>query len=429
MKKKYQKYFIATMAATVAASGVATLAPSTTSANTSFSDVPTNYNFYKEVTNLAERGIIKGFEDGTFRPGDYVTRGQAAKIIAGALDLDTKNVKNPGFKDIPTSHQYYGAIAALANAGIISGYEDNTYRPGEPVQRNHMAKILAGAFELKPSTNSLPFTDVRSDYKNYISALYENGVTTGKTATTFDGSSNVTRGQLAAFVIRAEKIKPSDQPEQQDQQLTLTIESVSNNTIQTSEGELKVASSLTSIFHSKNAAALKGAKVTAVVSNGVVTEVSSLTFNASGAKGKAIVFDGSNTTIQGAVTVNADFVALNNMTVTGNVTLTDKAVTNFSAEGLTANGELIIEEGAADQVASINGFVAAETTKGPKIDLKKSKFKSVHAKRNNVSLSSDTKFSEVRVSAKASTLEINADAEKITINTTVNLGSIIFVGV
>ena len=91
-----------------------------------------------------------------------------------------------------------------------------------------MAIILTGAFELKPSTNSLPFTDVRSDYKNYISALYENGVTTGKTATTFDGSSNVTRGQLAAFVIRAENVKPSDQPEQQDQQLTLTIESVSN---------------------------------------------------------------------------------------------------------------------------------------------------------------------------------------------------------
>ncbi|WP_346235365.1 choice-of-anchor I family protein [Lysinibacillus telephonicus] len=420
-KKKYQKYFTATIAATVAASGVSTLAPNTTSANTSFSDVPSNYNFYKEVTNLAERGIIKGFEDGTFRPGDHVTRGQAAKIIAGALGLDTKNVKNPGFKDIPTSHQYYGAIAALANAGIISGYEDNTYRPGEPVQRNHMAKILAGAFELKPSTNSLPFTDVRSDYKNYISALYENGVTTGKTATTFDGSSNVTRGQLAAFVIRAENVKPSDQPEQQDQQLTLTIESVSNNTIQTSEGELNVASSLTPIFHSKNATALKGAKVTAVVSNGVITEVSSLTFNASGTEGKAVVFDGGNTTIQGAVTVNADFVALNNVTVAGNVTLTDKVVTDFSAEGLTANGELIIEEGAADQVASVNGFIAAESTKGPKIDLKKSKVKSVHAKRNNISLSSDTKLSEVKVSAKVSMLEINADAEKITINTTVNL--------
>ena len=406
------------MAATVAASGVAAIGPTTTEASASFSDVSTTYNFYDEVMNLSARGIINGFEDGTFRPGDNVTRGQAAKILAGILGLDTKNVKNPGFKDVPTSHPYYGAIAALANAGIISGYEDDTYRSGEPVQRNHMAKILAGAFKLNPSSESTnPFTDVRSDYKNYILALYENGITTGKTATTFDGASNVTRGQLAAFVVRAENVKSSNQ---QEQQLTLTIENVSDNNIQTSVGELKIASSLKSIFNSKNASALAGANVKAVVSNGVITGISSITLNAAGSEGKSVVFDGGNATIQGTVTVNADYVAVNNVTVTGNVTITNKVNNGFSAEGLVTNNELVIEE-AADQVASLNGFMAATSIKGPKIDLKKSKIKSIHVKRNNVSLASDTKLSEVKVAAKVSSIEVNANAEKVTINVTVNL--------
>ena len=149
----------------------------------------------------------KGFTDGTFKPNQSVTRGQAAKIIAGVLGLDTQNVKNPGFKDVTTANPYYGAIAALANAGIINGYPDGTYKPDEPVQRNHMAKIIANAFDLEPTSGAKnPFTDVHGNYVGYVTALYENGVTTGRTATTFGGNANVTRGQLAAFVIRAENV-------------------------------------------------------------------------------------------------------------------------------------------------------------------------------------------------------------------------------
>lgn len=123
--------------------------------------------------------------------------------MLGVLQLDTANVKDPNFKDISTSHQYYGAIAALKQAGIIDGYEDGTFRQGETIQRNHVAKILTNALNLN-ATNvaTLPFNDVRDDYKEAIAALYENEITTGKTATTFDGSSHVTRGQFAAFIAR-----------------------------------------------------------------------------------------------------------------------------------------------------------------------------------------------------------------------------------
>ena len=200
---KIKKAVRAFAVATVVAAFVAPAA----SANTSFTDVRSNSSHADAIHSLVERGIIKGFKDGSFHPNENVTRGQAAKIIAGALGLDTVKIKNPGFTDVPTTHQYYGAIAALANAGVINGYEDGSFGVGKPVQRNHMAKIISGAFKLQSSFGGpAPFTDVRSDYKDYITALYENGVTTGKTVKTFDGASNVTRGQLATFVVRAEKV-------------------------------------------------------------------------------------------------------------------------------------------------------------------------------------------------------------------------------
>ena len=118
-----------------------------------FTDLDSSQYFYEDVLNLQERGIISGFTDGTFKPNASLTRGQAAKMIAGVLQLDTENVVNPNFKDIPTTHQYYGVIAALKQAGIIDGYTDGTFKPGETMQRNHVAKILANALQLK-ATNA-----------------------------------------------------------------------------------------------------------------------------------------------------------------------------------------------------------------------------------------------------------------------------------
>lgn len=212
-KKSYQKFVNATLVTALAASAVAVAAP-TAEAAKSFPDVKKGEYYYDAVMELSERGVIKGFPDGTFKPNQSVTRGQAAKIIAGVLGLDTKNVKNPGFKDVSVSNEYFGAIAALENAGIISGYPDGTYRPTAPVQRNHMAKIIVNAFDLKASSNATtPFTDVLKEYEGYITALYENKVTTGRTPTKFDGLSNVTRGQLSAFVVRAENVLPKNATE------------------------------------------------------------------------------------------------------------------------------------------------------------------------------------------------------------------------
>ena len=211
LRTKYdaKKYATATAAVVVAA----TIVAMPTDAATKFPDLNEGQYFYNDVLALQERGIINGYSDGTFKPNNTLTRGQAAKMIAGFLELDTENVPDPNFTDISSSNQYYGAIAALKAAGIIDGYEDQTFRHNEPIKRNHMAKIIVNATGLQAKNPELlPFTDISDSYKSYIAALYENKVTTGKTPTTFEGSKNVTRGQMAAFIIRAEKALKSNPP-------------------------------------------------------------------------------------------------------------------------------------------------------------------------------------------------------------------------
>lgn len=94
-----------------------------------FTDVPSSKHFAEAVYDLVERNIIGGYPDGTFKPGNTISRGQAAAIIAKMIKLDMSSVKNPGFKDVTTANGYYKAIAALAEKGIISGYGDGRYGP------------------------------------------------------------------------------------------------------------------------------------------------------------------------------------------------------------------------------------------------------------------------------------------------------------
>ena len=98
--QSYKKAFNVAIATVVAAGAVVAVAPIQADAALSFSDVKETNSHYANILNLAERGVINGYEDGTFRPGESIKRGQAAKIIAGVLGLDTTNVKNPNFKDV-----------------------------------------------------------------------------------------------------------------------------------------------------------------------------------------------------------------------------------------------------------------------------------------------------------------------------------------
>lgn len=174
-----------------------------------FTDVPEQKAYYEAVQSLSSRGYISGYPDGTFRPAENVTRGQAAKIIANVLQLDTTNVKNPNFKDVPKSHQYYGHIAALVEADVISGYEDQTFKSNETMTRAHMSKMLSKGFSLKePEPNfKSPFTDVTSKhwFAPFVETLRIHNITTGTTPTTYSPGAKVTRSQLASFVIRSEK--------------------------------------------------------------------------------------------------------------------------------------------------------------------------------------------------------------------------------
>jgi hypothetical protein len=324
MKKRFskKKMFNVAMATALASGAVVASAPAIANAAApTFKDVPANSAHAEAISILAEREIINGFGDGTFAPNKTVTRGQAAKIIAGILELDTKNVKNPNFKDVKTTDEFYGAIAALKAEGIISGNADGTYGQKDPLTRGQMAKILVGAFDLQGEAKT-PFTDVpkNSIFANYIEVLFANNVTKGTTATTFSPNEFVTRGQLASFVVRAESTATTEK-----NTVTAKITEVKAGQVVTSKGTFKIDASVAKIFNEANAAALKNADVELIVENGKVIGVKSLTLNA-----ENTTFNAGGVSIPNLV-VNADKITISDVkadtiNVGKNITVTFKEV-------------------------------------------------------------------------------------------------------
>ena len=167
-----------------------------------FSDIDVSSVHGEAVYALAERGIITGYADGTFRPHEPVTRAQVATIVAESTGVGGR--PDGPFSDVAPGSTHAGAINALAWLGIISGYADGTFRPHEPVTRAQLASIMSLTIGVLGVPDG-PFIDVPagSTHAGAINALAERGIITGYADGTFRPNEPVTRAQTATIMYRS----------------------------------------------------------------------------------------------------------------------------------------------------------------------------------------------------------------------------------
>ena len=195
------------IAASVAAIMLASSAMGASAEKLTFKDVKENEFYYEPLQKLVKFNIISGFEDNTFRPYEKVTRAQAASIIARAMGLDLTNVKDPGFKDVTKMNTHYAAIAKLTEIGVFNKGEK--FNPQAHLTREQMAKILVEAFELQ-SPHLKEFNDVpkNSWSYEYIGTLGALNITVNEGE--YNPSGVVARGHLVAFIERVINHKRAD---------------------------------------------------------------------------------------------------------------------------------------------------------------------------------------------------------------------------
>ncbi|WP_404996437.1 S-layer homology domain-containing protein [Caldifermentibacillus hisashii] len=200
-QKTSRKAFATTAAAVMAATAVTPVAAFAAS-TTSFPDVPAG-EYADAINNLVGKGIINGFDDGTFKPNDPVLREQAAKILATALKLDTTGTEN--YPDVSPDNWSYKYIVAVTKAGIFGGDESGKFNPFANLTRQEAAKIIVEAFDFTGSSE-LTFGDkanIQSWAVPYVKTAVANGILKGDDQGNFNPNANIKRGDFALMIQRA----------------------------------------------------------------------------------------------------------------------------------------------------------------------------------------------------------------------------------
>lgn len=316
-KTKIQKVNKALIATVFATSGIAVVVPppqKAAAATSPFKDIDQYNSHYDNILKLYKQGAIGGFPDKTFRPNQNVTRGQAAKMLATVLDLDLKNVDNPYFTDVPKSNEYYKYIAALKNAGIMSGYSNGTFMPNEVITRGQLSKMLVLGFKFEVASSfNHNFKDVNSQTSNaaYIQTLVDLKITEGTTPVTFSPYNAVTRGQIASFIVRAQDKK--------ENVTSYKITSIEDDVVYINAVPYTVPSNLANIFNEDNEEVLKGAVIEGTLVGGQLSYVSKLTLNASGTYTNYLELNGGNGSFGASIVVNGNYIRFADVKLTGTV--------------------------------------------------------------------------------------------------------------
>ncbi|MDK2817440.1 MAG: hypothetical protein PWR22_2069 [Moorella sp. (in: firmicutes)] len=176
-------------------------------ARKSFEDVTNNsFAWAKDtIETLAGAGIVAGVDSSRFEPGRAVTRAEFASLLVKALGLEVKEgTKNP-FKDVKGDAWYAGVVTAAAGNGLVKGYEDGTFRPEKTITREEVAVMLVRAMNLPEGEEKLSFKDndkVSAWARKSVGAAAAHGQVKGFEDGTFRPEEAASRAECAVMVYR-----------------------------------------------------------------------------------------------------------------------------------------------------------------------------------------------------------------------------------
>ena len=170
-----------------------------------FSDVKADKYYYDSVMQCADKGFVRGYEDGTFRPNGNITRAEFAVIMNKVLEL--QDAANNTFRDVKAGKWYTAPVLNCVKAGVISGYGNGYFGINDPVTREQAAVILAKAFSIEGSTGKTPFSDdgnISPWAKSSVKGMYDSGYIAGMKSDSgaryFAPRTNLTRGQICVLL-------------------------------------------------------------------------------------------------------------------------------------------------------------------------------------------------------------------------------------
>ena len=134
-----------------------------------FSDVPSDSWYAPAVSAIAGLGLLEGYQDGTFRPDQPITRGEAAQALSHLLPAGGAGKE---FRDVPPGHPHYAAISSAGGYGLFQGGPEGNFSPDSSLVRAEAAVVFNKLLDRVPDPSAAPqrlrcFPDVPTTHWAY----------------------------------------------------------------------------------------------------------------------------------------------------------------------------------------------------------------------------------------------------------------------
>jgi len=171
----------------------------------SFSDISGHWA-KDTIIDLADQGYIKGYTDKTFKPDNSMTRAEFLTILMNSMEVKSSTYTTNSFNDI-SKHWAKDTINEAVRQGIIVKSEYGTnFAPDKIIKRDETSAMMVRALGKSPDKGQITFKDAssieKSLYRDYIKTAYDLGLISGFNDGTFRPSESVTRAQACSLVIR-----------------------------------------------------------------------------------------------------------------------------------------------------------------------------------------------------------------------------------
>lgn len=178
-----------------------------------FEDINKTDWFYQNgAVNFAyANGIFQGITTTRFEPNTALTRGMLVTVLGRMRGITTDYVNENSFTDVPSSQYYAPYVCWASDEGLVKGFEDGSFRPDEKVTREQLSTVMA-LFCNAPQVQGELFDDdaeIAEWARPYVYACKEMGIISGKPQNegyVFDGKSGATRAEVATILYNIEKM-------------------------------------------------------------------------------------------------------------------------------------------------------------------------------------------------------------------------------
>lgn len=171
-------------------------------AQVAFSDIDGHWakNWIEQAVKL---GFVSGYEDGTFKPDRTITRAEFSKLINNALHTEKK--ADLGFSDVNSKEWFYEEVQKSVASGFFSGYENNTFRPNNPIKREEVAKVVGSAITTgeadgEGATLLTDYSTIQEWAKTSVNSVYNKGYILGYPEGVYRPAKALTRAEAVKII-------------------------------------------------------------------------------------------------------------------------------------------------------------------------------------------------------------------------------------